>query len=537
MNCATEPHRHGALGSLLGVPALQFRILGPLELRDGTRSVPLGGDRQRTLLAHLLLNLNHQQTPDQLIETVWPSGPPASANANLQTYVHRLRKLMPPLPEGEGLLTQGGQYTMALAPERLDATLFEQLTARAAVARRDGAPAAALRLLDEAEALWRGTPLQDLPTASAWDAELGRLIEARLTATEDRLALRIAEGRQLAAVDGELAELLGRHPYRERLWQQRLLAMDRAGRRAEALELYRRVRDRFVADLGIEPGADLRDTHLAILRGEHPVPGGTPGTGIRPDAIALHQLPPDVADFTGRDHELGELRDGVKPAVQAGAPTVTVLAGAPGDGKVGARGPPGAPGARGVPGRPALRRPAGHRRSRGARRRARRPAAPAGRRGEALPRGLDARAALFRSRLAGQAGAAGAGRRGVGAGRCARCCPPRSVRGAGHHPRPDLRRGTARRQLDLDVLAEREARQLLGRIAGRRAGAGGAGRARPRSCGTAGTSRSPSGSRAPGWRAGRGWSLRHVAHPAGRRVQQAERAARRRARRPVELRR
>ncbi|TDQ01551.1 AfsR/SARP family transcriptional regulator [Labedaea rhizosphaerae] len=438
--------------------SVQFRILGPLDLRDGARTIPLGGDRQRTVLAHLLLHVNHQVTPDQLIETVWPSRPPASAAANLQTYVHRLRKLMPPLPEGEGLLTRGGHYTMALAAERLDATLFEQLTTRA---RRDGDPATALRLLDEAEALWRGTPLQDLPTPPGWAPELGRLIEARLTATEDRLALRIAEGSGLDTVDGELAELLDRHPYRERLWQQRLLALDKGGRRAEALELYRAVRDRFVADLGIEPGEDLRRTHLAILRGERPS-----GEQQRGDtAIALHQLPPDVADFTGREPELEELRAAVAPGAQAGAPTVTMLVGAPGTGKS------------------ALAVHLAHQvreefpdgqlyvdlHATG------NPRTPLdvladllhllGVVGEALPVGLDARAALFRSRLTGRrvllvlddAASAQQLRPLLPAEqRCAVLVTTRArisdVDGA--------------RQVDLDVLDEQEALLLLARIAG-----------------------------------------------------------------------
>jgi DNA-binding SARP family transcriptional activator/tetratricopeptide (TPR) repeat protein len=435
--------------------SVQFRILGPLDLWDNARAVPLGGDRQRTVLAHLLLNVNHQVTPDQLIATVWPTRRPASAAANLQTYVHRLRKLIPPLPEGEGLLTQGGHYTMALAPERLDAALFDQLTARA---RQEDDPGTALRLLDEAEKLWRGTPLQDLPAPTGWDPEIGRLIEARLTATEDRLALRITEGRRLDAVDRELAELLDRHPYRERLWQQRLLALDKAGRRAEALENYRAVRDRFIADLGIEPGEDLRGTHLAILRGERPGKTAT-------NAIALHQLPPDVADFTGREQQLAELKTAMKPAGQAGAPTVTVLVGAPGTGKS------------------ALAIHLAHQvrdefpdgqlyvdlHGTG------NPRAPVdvladllhllGVVGEALPAGLEARSALFRSRLTGKrvllvlddAGSAPQLRPLLPAEeRCAVLVTTRArisdVDGA--------------RRLDLDVLDEAEALLLLGRIAG-----------------------------------------------------------------------
>ncbi|SDX95318.1 DNA-binding transcriptional activator of the SARP family [Amycolatopsis xylanica] len=292
---------------------VRFRLLGPLTVTVGGERIPLGGTKERVLLAHLLLNANRPVSPGQLIETLWPSEPPTSATANLQTYVWRLRRRLP-----EAVGRHGTGYSLTVDRDDVDAHRFARLTEDAARAAKEGAPERALELLDEAEALWRGDPLEDLPAAPAWDAELGRLVENRLAAVEERLSLQVRLGRHDASI-AELIGLLAEYPYRERLWQQYMLALDGAGRRADALKAYTTARDRLVTELGVEPGPELRAVQAAILS------GGT----VRP--APLRQLPADIPDFTGREDYVRELESAL--GADRGTPPVVVLTGPPGTGK------------------------------------------------------------------------------------------------------------------------------------------------------------------------------------------------------------
>ncbi|MGB3442759.1 MAG: AfsR/SARP family transcriptional regulator, partial [Actinophytocola sp.] len=234
---------------------MRFQVLGPLRVDVDGHPLPLGGTKQRLLLAHLLLNVGKPVRVAQLVDVLWGAEPPTSAAANLQTYVWRLRRALPfDDADGGGLVTSGTGYELRVPPESVDAQLFRAACARAR-AERD--PAVALAALREAERLWHGEPLADLPTVPAWEAELSGLSEARLAATEDRLALRVRLGHHGPVIE-ELSALLAEHPYRERLWQQYLLALAGSGRRADALAAYADVRARFVANLGVEPGPALR---------------------------------------------------------------------------------------------------------------------------------------------------------------------------------------------------------------------------------------------------------------------------------------
>ena len=254
----------------------RFQLLGPLAVAEGERTVELGGTKQRMLLAHLLLHANKMVSAGQLIDALWQEDPPASANANLQTYVWRLRKRLP--AEGAELVTHGNGYQLTVASGAIDAHVFTALTAASTKAARDGTTTTALDLVERAERLWRGDPLEDLPAIPQWQAELGGLIESRLAALEHRLGLQLTLGRH-DLVATEAAVLLAEHPYRELLWQQYLLALDGAGRRAEALQAYATARDRLVSELGIEPGPALRAT-----AGRHPARGPAGGAGRRAPA-------------------------------------------------------------------------------------------------------------------------------------------------------------------------------------------------------------------------------------------------------------
>jgi len=275
------------------------------------------------LLAHLLLNAGKQISHDQLVDVLWGDEPPASAAANLQTYVWRLRQRLTFPEPGEGLFTRDGGYTLVVRRGARDVDRFRDLRATA----RESEPAAALDALLEADRLWRGDPLEDLPAVPAWEAELGRLSESRLAATEERLELLVRLDRPDAAID-ELSVLLAEHPYRERLWQQYLLALATAGRRADALAAYTTARARLTTDLGVEPGPALREAQAAVLRGDTPV---AEPVRVEPP-LRVHQLPADVADFTGRETEAAALLNALAPR-QGAAPPVAVVSGPPGAGK------------------------------------------------------------------------------------------------------------------------------------------------------------------------------------------------------------
>lgn len=239
---------------------VQFRVLGPLEASKRDRPLPLGGPKQRTLLAHLLLRANKVVPVDTLIEDLWGSeAPPAARNA-LQAYVSRLRKLL------GGDLIQGTSpgYVLRADPQDVDALRFEALVSEArGLLPLD--PEAAVEALDDALSLWRGQPLSDLADEPSLRLEIEHLEELRLRALEDRAEALLALGRAADVVE-ELEGLAGRHPLREGLWARLMLALYRSGRQAEALAAYQRARTVLVDELGIEPSPPLQSLHERILR-------------------------------------------------------------------------------------------------------------------------------------------------------------------------------------------------------------------------------------------------------------------------------
>ena len=236
---------------------MEFRILGPLEVVDRGRVVGLAGPKQRVLLSALLLTPNRAVSVDRLTDALWPAGPPAATANALQFHISQLRKLL-----GDGVVvTQGPGYLLRVEANQLDLLRFEQLAAQAA-----GADAAhASRLLTEALALWRGEPLADLADDSSSQAEIQRLEAVRLAALELRIDADLALGRHSQLVP-ELEALGREHPLNEHLSGALMRALYGAGRQAEALDVYRRTRQTFVDELGIEPSPALRELEQAILR-------------------------------------------------------------------------------------------------------------------------------------------------------------------------------------------------------------------------------------------------------------------------------
>jgi DNA-binding SARP family transcriptional activator/DNA-binding beta-propeller fold protein YncE len=243
---------------------MEYRILGPLEVADQDREVLLGGGRQRSVLALLLLHANEVISSERLIDELWGDTPPPTAAKTVQVYVSQLRKsLRNGEPDGP-LLTRGRGYVLQVGPDELDLQRFERALADGRDALGGDAPEQAAEILREGLALWRGPPLADFAYEPFAQAEIARLEELRLTAVEQRIEADLALGRH-AQVVGELETLVAAHPLREGLRRQLMLAFYRCDRQAEALDAYRDGRRHLVDELGIEPSSSLRELNDAIL--------------------------------------------------------------------------------------------------------------------------------------------------------------------------------------------------------------------------------------------------------------------------------
>jgi WD40 repeat protein/DNA-binding SARP family transcriptional activator len=257
---------------------MDYRILGPLEVRDGGRLLGVGGDKQRALLAILLLRRNEVVSADRLIDDLWGESPPARAVRTLQVYVSRLRKALdsngavpatalgdPSLgSDGGVLITRGHGYLLRVASGELDLERFDELAERGRHALASGEPERAASVLREALGLWRGPPLADFAYEEFAQAPIAQLEELRLAAVEERVEADLALGRDRELV-GELRELVERHPLRERLRGQLMLALYRSGRQAEALQAFQEFRRGLSAELGLEPSEALQLLERSIL--------------------------------------------------------------------------------------------------------------------------------------------------------------------------------------------------------------------------------------------------------------------------------
>ena len=269
---------------------MEFRILGPLEVVEKGRSLPLGGARQRALLALLLTRANEVVSADRLIEELWGAEPPRTATNALQYHVSQLRKALAP---HEAIVTQEPGYMIRIGPDDLDLLRFDRLMDEA----QQATPELAARRLREALDLWRGPPLADLADESFAQPEILRLEEVRLACVERRIAAELELGRHAELV-GELEALVREHPLRESLCALLMLGLYRSGRQAEALTLYRETRSLLVNELGIEPSPVLRELEQAILRQE---PGLAPQGGI---TARQHRAIMVVAGDLGRFDQL-----------------------------------------------------------------------------------------------------------------------------------------------------------------------------------------------------------------------------------------
>jgi DNA-binding SARP family transcriptional activator len=307
---------------------VEYRVLGPVEVVAEQRTPPLGGYRQRLVLAVLLSRPNQVLGADWLVDAVWGERPPRTARKTLQVYLTRLRHLL----GDDAIVTTPAGYRLHTAVQALDSLRFEHLAeqGRAALPTE---PRRAAGFLRQALALWRGSAFGDLGDAPALRGETTRLHEVRLGALEDRLDADLAcsHGGDLVP---ELTDLVAEHPLRERLRGQLMLALHRAGRQAEALAGYEQTRRLLADELGTDPTEPLRTVHEQILRHdpsldaaagasdvEEPRQVRNPYKGLRPFSEA------DAGDFFGRDDLVEQLTAAVSTH------PLVALVGASGSGK------------------------------------------------------------------------------------------------------------------------------------------------------------------------------------------------------------
>ena len=247
---------------------LRYRILGAIELYDADRRVAMRGPGQVALLAFLLLHANRGVSTDRLIDGLWSGQSQDGAVKRVQMAVARLRNVLDGGGTGSvdqsGLRTVAGGYLLAVAPGELDAEVFEALVQQGRQALDADEDERAASILREGLGLWRGPALAEVAYASYAQAEIRRLEELRLSATEARVEADLRLGHHAALV-AELEALLAGNPTRERLASQLMLALYRCGRQADALEVFRRTRDYLVGELGLEPGPQLQDFHSRVL--------------------------------------------------------------------------------------------------------------------------------------------------------------------------------------------------------------------------------------------------------------------------------
>ncbi|MCP3939161.1 MAG: hypothetical protein GY708_27750 [Actinomycetia bacterium] len=287
---------------------MDFRILGPLQVLIDDKPVHLGGPRQQAVLVVLLLRANQLVSIDQLADEVWHGTPPAGAANTLHGYVFHLRKVLEPSrtrgAQAEVLISESGGYRLNVRPDSIDAARFERLADAGRRLSLAGDAGGARRSLESALDIWRGEPLTTFGEIEAVGLEARRLTDRRLQALEDLsdalLAVSDLTG-VLAVVEDGIAE----DPWREHLWSQRMLALYRLGRQAEALVAYGEIRKRMLDELGLDPGPDLQTLEAQILNQDPTLepqerkPVNTSRTG----------LPATVTSFIGRGREVERVRE------------------------------------------------------------------------------------------------------------------------------------------------------------------------------------------------------------------------------------
>ncbi|CAM4425844.1 BTAD domain-containing putative transcriptional regulator [Nocardia ninae] len=345
---------------------IRYGVLGSFTARRDDCEIELGPAKQQAVLAALMLEMNRPVTVNAIIDGVWGEHPPGDARNGVQTYVSRLRRALAPCRKATepALVWAETGYVLHGDPTLSDHVAFDRLLATAERCRRDSDLAAAATHTDAALALWRGEPFSGL-AGPIIEAERRRLQERYLTALEHRAAIKLARGQHAEAV-AELAPLVTSYPLQERFRTLLMLGLYHCGRQAEALLVFQDAQRHLADEIGIEPGRELRELHRRILRDEIEPPlggvstptgrheslysttdfagleqeaarpaaegastlgesGGGDKTEFQPEVLpSRNQLPGDIADFTGRTGEMDRLLADIPP--EAARPTVLIEA-------------------------------------------------------------------------------------------------------------------------------------------------------------------------------------------------------------------
>ncbi|MEV0827786.1 AfsR/SARP family transcriptional regulator [Nonomuraea rubra] len=312
---------------------LEIRFLGPWQVLARDEPVRFAGQRRIGVLARLALDTGRTVRTTRILNDIWGDNSAATAAKQLHIVISKLREVLAPFATGEIIETMPGGYRLALEPDRIDAHRFTRLAKRARAAQAQGAGDTADPLFRSALQLWRGEPLAEL-TAPWARIEAARLEEEHRTVLEDHADLRLAAGDHHAlAID--LAAHVRAHPLRERPAAQLMLALHRAGRPSEALAVYQGTRRVMASELGIEPGAELRRLHQAVLAKDPALDLTTPAQQVTVgEPYTPAELPEDTHAFTARATEIDRLRTALGAAGgPARGPAITVIDGPGGIGK------------------------------------------------------------------------------------------------------------------------------------------------------------------------------------------------------------
>jgi DNA-binding SARP family transcriptional activator len=304
-NRSLVPHVPGRRAPVLTIPAfadLKYRLLGPVAVVGADGPARLGGPKQRTVLAALLLNANQVVSEDQLIDLLWEDRPPASARGQLQVRVWELRKLL----GREVIVRREPGYLIEVGAGELDVEVFGDITKDARRLIGCGEPRLGVDRLRAVLELWQGPPLGG--TTDMLVRRSGQVLaEQRMAALETLFDAELAIGRHTHVLQ-ELRRYVNEYPFGERLQEQLMLALQRSGRTPEALEVYHETRERLDAELGVEPGKRLRAMHVQVLQGD-----GDEPEAVAPQAFEVvappppAELPRDVRGFAGRTEQLARL--------------------------------------------------------------------------------------------------------------------------------------------------------------------------------------------------------------------------------------
>lgn len=276
---------------------VEVRVLGPVELADGTSMIRLA-PAERTLLAALASRLGKRIAADVLEDALWPGRRPPSARKTLQGHVMRLRRAL----GSSAIVERTGGYRLDPDCVDVDAARIPRLVAQASEAIRGGRSAEAIGFLREASEAFRGDPYADVPDTALPAGEVQRLDELRWAVAEEMFEAELARGNGHACIS-DVEAFVERHPFRERAWGQLMLALYQAGRAADALAAYGRARVVLAAELGLEPGPALRAIEQSIL---------TNDPRLQRDALVRvglgpSSLPAAVSQIVGRARELADL--------------------------------------------------------------------------------------------------------------------------------------------------------------------------------------------------------------------------------------